>query len=434
MSARNPCSVMVAGEKKSFALSSLRGKWGTFRIPAYSMGGLPPPAWVISAVIAWLGRVLRSVQESPPSSETKMGAVALAEPPGFGVKAEAAMRRGFEAYSARNGSASCQVSPLSETGIKSTTRAPASLAGGFGTSRSDPLQAIHRATPTAITLARIADPPPCQFRCGAEAVKIMDRGLYRHHLPPISQDGSDLGEDMTRSNLDQARQERPAALPLLLLELTGTTGLIHAVSVLGLGRVFTANMTGNVGFLGFALARVPGVSLVRSLAALAAFLAGAVIGGRLAIRLEGSRRRWLATVAVVESSLLFAAALTAVRYDSAQLVPVARLYALIALTAVAMGLRNATVRRLAVPDLTTTVLTLTLAGLGADSSFAGGANPRFARRVASVAAMLAGAVAGGMLVLSVGVAWPLAVSGAITLLATLIYVGRASSVGTLLDV
>src|SRR5436309_14245665 len=89
-----------------------------------------------------------------------MGAVALAEPPGFGVKAEAAMRRGFEAYSARNGSASCQLSPLSETGIKSTTRTPASLAGGFGTSRSDPLQATHRATPTVITLARIAHAPP----------------------------------------------------------------------------------------------------------------------------------------------------------------------------------------------------------------------------------------------------------------------------------
>src|SRR2546423_2615385 len=158
MSARNPCSIMVAGENKSFALSSFRGKSGTFMIPAYGTGGLPPTAWVISAVIVWLGRVLRSVQESPPSSETKMGAVALAEPPGFGVKAEAAMRRGFAAYSARNGSASCQLSPLSETGIKSTTRTPAS--GGFGTSRSDPLQATHRATPTVITLARIAHAPP----------------------------------------------------------------------------------------------------------------------------------------------------------------------------------------------------------------------------------------------------------------------------------
>src|SRR5438477_6891770 len=98
MSARNPCSLMVAGENKSFALSSLRGKSGTFMIPAYSTGGLPPTAWVISAVIVWLGRVLRSVQESPPSSETKMGAVALAEPPGLGVKAEPATRRVAQAH------------------------------------------------------------------------------------------------------------------------------------------------------------------------------------------------------------------------------------------------------------------------------------------------------------------------------------------------
>src|SRR5437667_11304892 len=142
---------------------------------------------------------------------------------------------------------------------------------------------------------------------------------------------------MTGSDLGKVGQEQPASLPLLLLLLTVTTGLIDAVSVLGLGRVFTANMTGNVVFLGFALARVPGLSLVTCLAALAAFLAGAVIGGRLAIRLEGSRRRWLATVAVVESSLLFAAALTALGYDGERLVPVARLYALIAPTAVASG-------------------------------------------------------------------------------------------------
>src|SRR3989441_5333848 len=117
MSARNPCSVIVAGEKTSLALSSLRGKSGTFMIPAYSTGGLPPTAWVISAVIDWLGRVLRSVQESPPSSETKMGAVALVDPPGFGVKAEAAMGRGFEVYSGRNGSAALPVFPSHQEAI-----------------------------------------------------------------------------------------------------------------------------------------------------------------------------------------------------------------------------------------------------------------------------------------------------------------------------
>src|SRR2546428_1053640 len=144
---------------------------------------------------------------------------------------------------------------------------------------------------------------------------------------------------MTRSNLDQAGQERPASLPQLLLVLTVTTGLIDAVSVLGLGRVFTANMTGNVVFLGFALARVPGFSLVRSLAALAAFLAGAVIGGRLAIRLEGLRRRWPAAVAGVGSSLPFSAALPARWYYSAPPLPPAPPYSLVAPTPPGLGPR-----------------------------------------------------------------------------------------------
>ena len=221
--------------------------------------------------------------------------------------------------------------------------------------------------------------------------------------------------------------ELRGSLPALLVVLTITTGLIDAVSVLGLGRVFTANMTGNIVFLGFALARVPEFSARRSLAALAAFLIGAVIGGRLGTRLDHSRQRWLLSVAVIESSLLFAAALGASGYDSGALAPVARLYALIALTALAMGIRNATARRLAVPDLTTTVLTLTLTGLAADSWLAGGGNPRWRRRVASVAAMLGGAVVGGLLVLrgGGGLALPLVLTGAITLIATLVYIAFA---------
>jgi uncharacterized membrane protein YoaK (UPF0700 family) len=68
------------------------------------------------------------------------------------------------------------------------------------------------------------------------------------------------------------------------------------------------------------------------------------------------------------------------------------------------------------------VLTLTLTGLGADSWLAGGTNPRWRRRSASVAAMLGGAIVGAVLVTSVGLVWPLTLVGAITLLATLAYV------------
>src|SRR2546430_6648880 len=109
--------------------------------------------------------------------------------------------------------------------------------------------------------------------------------------------------------------QKPAGLRVLLVVLTITTGLIDAISVLGLGRVFTANMTGNIVFLGFALAGVPGFSPSRSLIGLAAFLAGAVAGGRLGVRLDASRHRWLFIVTLVVSSPPFTAAFIVRGYD-----------------------------------------------------------------------------------------------------------------------
>jgi uncharacterized membrane protein YoaK (UPF0700 family) len=206
-------------------------------------------------------------------------------------------------------------------------------------------------------------------------------------------------------------------LPIALLALTGVTGLVDAVSFLGLGHVFTANMTGNVVFLGFAVAGAPGLSIPRSSTSLVAFLVGAALGGRLGVAMAAaSRRRWLFTVAASEAALLFAAGLVAIGFDIGAATPPSRLYAMIVLTAVAMGLRNATVRRLAVPDLTTTVLTLTLTGVAAESPLAGGNNPRVGRRLASVALMFAGAAAGALL-LRFGLALPLAVSGTCVLAA-----------------
>jgi uncharacterized membrane protein YoaK (UPF0700 family) len=92
-----------------------------------------------------------------------------------------------------------------------------------------------------------------------------------------------------------------------------------------------------------------------------------------------------------------------------------------------MGLRNATVRRLAVPDLTTTVLTLTLTGIAADSTLAGGSNPRWGRRVASVASIFAGSAIGAVLMSKGGLALPLVVTGACILLATVAYAWHPAS-------
>lgn len=208
-------------------------------------------------------------------------------------------------------------------------------------------------------------------------------------------------------------------LPWLLLLLSFTTGLVDAISVLGLGKVFTANMTGNIVFLGFATAGAPGFKPAPYLVAIAAFLIGAAVAGRTGKAHQGrSMRRWLLTAAGVEALLLWIAAAVAVGFDIQSQTPTFSVFAIIALTAVAMGFRNATVRQLKVPDLTTTVLTLTMTGLAADSGLAGGANPNWRRRIAGVATIFAGAVTGGLLVIHAGLTIPLILAGALVLAAT----------------
>src|SRR5438132_6067293 len=184
-------------------------------------------------------------------------------------------------------------------------------------------------------------------------------------------------------------------LPYALLGMTAVTGVVDAVSFLFLGHVFTANMTGNVVLIALASTGVPEVSMARSVTALCAFLVGAAVGGRiLADAGAQSQVRSAISAFGLEIAFLSAATLSAIGYKSASSSPVLELYALIGLTAVAMGMRNAAVRKLGVPDLTTTVLTLTITGLAADSSLAHGSNPRWQRRLASVLAMFAGATMG----------------------------------------
>ena len=184
-----------------------------------------------------------------------------------------------------------------------------------------------------------------------------------------------------------------------LLGMTVVTGLVDAVSFLSLGRVFTANMTGNVVILAFATARVPGLSIARSSTALVSFLVGAIFGGRIMARADAdSQIRFAGKAFLLEDVFLFAASLCAIGYRHDFLEYSLQPFALIVLTALAMGTRNAAVRKLAIPDLTTTVLTLTITGIGADSSVANGKNPRLARRVGSVVAMFLGAALGAIII------------------------------------
>jgi uncharacterized membrane protein YoaK (UPF0700 family) len=207
---------------------------------------------------------------------------------------------------------------------------------------------------------------------------------------------------------------RHGPLPLLLLSLTAVTGLVDAVSILRLGRVFVANMTGNVVFTGFAITGAPGFSLSASLFALAGFLAGAAIGGVLTTRVGHDRA--LLLLSAVAGELILVAAALAVAASAAVLSGGLR-DSLAALLAVAMGIQNAAARRLAVPDLTTTVLTMTLTGIAADLR-SRSRGPDLLRRLLAVVTMFGGAAAGALLVLKVSPAAALGLAAGLLAVAT----------------
>src|SRR5207247_4388757 len=101
-------------------------------------------------------------------------------------------------------------------------------------------------------------------------------------------------------------QHGDAGIRWSLLGLTAVTGVVDAASFLGLGHIFTANMTGNIVFLGFAFGGGTGVSVARSLTALSAFACGGVCGGRTDTRV-GSRVSSLLTAMCFETLLLLLA-------------------------------------------------------------------------------------------------------------------------------
>jgi uncharacterized membrane protein YoaK (UPF0700 family) len=232
-------------------------------------------------------------------------------------------------------------------------------------------------------------------------------------------------------HFDEAALKRGAGslrhpLTRALLALTFTTGLVDAVSYLALGRVFTANMTGNVVLLGFGIAGSGGLPVVAPIVSLGAFLIGAGVGGVLVRRMADRHPALVARALAIETCLLVLAAVVAA---TTTIHPGnASAYVLIVLMASAMGVRNAIVRYIAVPDLTTTVLTMTLTGFAAESRLAGGSGKGSVRRLAAVLTMLAGAIAGALL-LKASVFAPLGLAAVLALATWLVYVPAAVRLG-----
>lgn len=202
-----------------------------------------------------------------------------------------------------------------------------------------------------------------------------------------------------------------------LLALTFVTGIVDAVTFLGLGQVFAAMQTGNAIFLGLGLglADAGEVAVLAPLVALLAFLAGGALAALLA-RPEPAGRGLGFAIAIEVALLAGAAAIAAV----ATIEPdEAGAYALIALLALAMGLRNTIVRGFAGPNLATTVLNLTVTALTAAAPLAVASGGDLAQRAAAFVAILAGAATGALL-LKTSLALPIATAAAITLAAGLL--------------
>ncbi|RSX51397.1 hypothetical protein D2E25_1831 [Bifidobacterium goeldii] len=228
------------------------------------------------------------------------------------------------------------------------------------------------------------------------------------------------------------RDDKYGLLSPALVILTFVAGLVDALSYLALGHVFVANVTGNIVFLGFSIAHAQGFVWWTSALTLATFMVGALIGGRIIHYFGANRARHLLVSTSVQAVFVIAAlvgttllnrfsaeptiggtgkpanmataaaqAIAATNSPSLNF-PTANhidlhIILLIVLLAPAMGIQNSTARKLSVPDLPTTVLTMTLTGIVADTSAHGHEQSKLGRRAVVMIALAAGALAGALL-------------------------------------
>lgn len=187
---------------------------------------------------------------------------------------------------------------------------------------------------------------------------------------------------------------------LLLVALTFAAGVVDAVSYLGLGRIFTANMTGNLVFLALGVGQRDLPTALHSVGALIGFCVGAVLAGWI---FRGPRKPgpWPTVVTAVIFGELACLTAFAVGWGLERGAPTgADLYLLIGLSSLGMGFQNAAARYVAVPGLTTTVITVALTGFMVDLTALGVAGPGQRRAAVAVTALFCGAAIGAALMLA----------------------------------
>ena len=206
-------------------------------------------------------------------------------------------------------------------------------------------------------------------------------------------------------------------IAIVLLLLTGVSGLVDAASYLTLGHVFVANMTGNILFVGFALAGATGLSLASAVIAVAAFFVGAVAAGRLARTWKLEKPELLRAVTVLELLLILVAIIVGLSVTAERLAPA---YAMVGLMAAATGIQSATTSRLQIPGFNSTVVLTTMLGTMATSSrLAGGSGADNGRRTLAIVSMLIGGFTGAVLALGVSRIATLTLAAGVLLVASL---------------
>lgn len=200
--------------------------------------------------------------------------------------------------------------------------------------------------------------------------------------------------DQVHTSTTMTASPRSAHLPLMLA-LTFSAGIVDAVGFLGLDRVFTANMTGNVVILGMGLTQADDLPVLGPTMALVGFLTGATAAGRLQRRNPAGWTVQSSVIFAVVAAILGSVAAWLLLADDQSHLGAA---AITGSLGIAMGLQAATARQLAVKDVTTVVVTSTITGLAADSALGTRRGSAHAgRRLAAVMLMLAGAATGALL-------------------------------------
>jgi uncharacterized membrane protein YoaK (UPF0700 family) len=184
-------------------------------------------------------------------------------------------------------------------------------------------------------------------------------------------------------------------LPALLLALTVLAGIVDATSILRLGHVFCATVTGNLVFLGLAGAGVTGFDVATPAVALGGFVIGALVGGQ-ACRAAGSHRG-LAVRNVLAIKAVLATAVTVGAFITGGHFSLGVQDLLLVLLAISMGTQLALIRFLKVPDLVTVSLTFTITGALIERGKAWD-DPAVVRRGLAIVAFTTGAMVGALLI------------------------------------